>query len=251
MIRFLSHVRRLCLLVFLIGINSIVMAAEIKVAVASNFMQPAKALVKEYEAQTKHQVVLLVGSTGKHTAQISNGLRADVFMAADSARPKWLEQNGFAIEGSRFTYAVGRLALWWPDKSAMDADALAKPEGRLAIANPKLAPYGKAAIESLRALGVYEQWRTRLVQGENVAQAYQFVYTGNADLGLFAWSQLRDGIKNSADRENIWLVPANLHSPIEQQAVLLSKRDAAVEFHAFLQSEKALELIEQQGYDTP
>ncbi len=195
---------------------------------------------------TGYEVVLLAGSTGKHAAQISNGLRVDVFMAADVARPLLLEEKGLAIKGSRFTYAKGRLALWWPSETKVNEESLRnKAAGHLAIANPKLAPYGMAAVQTLKALDVYKHWRTYLVRGENIAQTYQFVHTGNADAGLVALSQIK------GRPEKIWLIPEELHSPIKQQAVLLSSKQAAIKFHAFLRSEKALELIRDHGYDTP
>lgn len=236
--------RALVLLTFLLaGVSA--NGAEIRVAVASNFVVPAKLLAREFEASSRHDVVLLSGSTGKHAAQIKHGLQVDVFLAADSARPRWLEKQGLAVAGSRFTYAIGRLALWQPSTNSVGKEALLTGQGRLAIANPKLAPYGAAAIQVLKALEVYQHWQAKLVRGENIAQAYQFVHTGNADLGLVAASQLNQSSQDS------WLVPAELHSPIEQQAVLLSDCEAARIFYAFLQSEKALELIRQHGYDTP
>lgn len=221
-------------------------ADELRVAVASNFKHAAKDLATAFELETDHEVVLLFGSTGKHAAQIKHGLIVDVFLAADSRRPQWLEQQGLAVRGSRFTYAVGRLVLWSPGASASGLEYLKTSDGgRIAIANPKLAPYGMAAQETLRGLNVYQDIKDRLVIGENVAQTYQFVKTGNAQAGLLAWSQ----VKGRDDQ--YWLVPADLHKPIRQQAVQIRKSAVAQAFLKFLQSEKALELIRHHGYDTP
>ena len=220
-------------------------ASELRLAVASNFAATARVLVDEYSAASGDYIVLLVGSTGKHTAQIQHGLKVDIFLAADSVRPKFLEDNGFAVAGSRSSYAIGRLALWSRNPLLVDAngDVLASSKfKRLAIANPKTAPYGVAAQQLLTALGVSPS----LVNGESVGQAFQFANSGAAELALLAFAQVKDLTFGSQ-----WLVPENLHQPIEQQLVLVQDSPSAREFLRFLSSEQALKIIESHGYGRP
>jgi len=222
-------------------------AEEVRVAVASNFAGAARAIAAEFTRTTDIDVVFIVGSSGKHAAQIKNGLKVDVFLAADCKRPRWLERQGIAIKETRFTYAFGRLALWGSDGLVADRTSLNElsVNEHLAIANPRLAPYGAAAVNVLKQLGVYENLSKQLVRGENIAQAFQFVRSGNAVAGLVAYSQVKDR------ERGYWLIPADLHEPIEQQVVLLNGRDSAKAFHQFLKSDKALELMQNYGYDTP
>ncbi len=223
---------------------------ELRIAVASNFVPTAREVAALYEATSGDRVVIVSGSTGKHYAQIRNGARLDAFLAADAARPERLENDGLAVSGSRFTYAVGRLVLWGGGE-AVD-EGLTGLGGRsfrhLAIARPELAPYGRAAREALEASGVWESVERRLVWGENVAQAFQFVASGNAEVGLVARSQV---LAVGADEAAWWLVPASLHAPIEQQAVLLSDRPAGRAFLAFLRADGAREVLERHGYEVP
>ena len=168
-------------------------ADDLRVAVASNFRVAAEVLAHDFEQSHGVRVILIPGSTGKHYAQIFNGAPVDVFLAADARRPKLLEDAALGVPGSRFTYAVGRLALWSPgaDKKGIDERTLSRNSFRfLAIANPGLAPYGAAAQSMLKATGTWDDVEGRLVMGENVSQAYQFVATGNADLGFVSLSQL-------------------------------------------------------------
>lgn len=228
------------------------MAEEIRVAVASNFTDAARSISRLFETNTGHKVVLAFGSTGKHYAQIKNGAPFDVFLAADVHRPELLEKEGVAIAGSRFTYAVGKLVLWSPINGYVDPDGqvLQRMNFRfLAIANPRLAPYGVAAREVLQARGVWDSLTGRIVRGENIGQAFQFVYSGNAELGLIAYSQVqRPGLPPEG---SIWVVPQALYHPVEQQAVLLKDRKAARTFLSFVQSDTALQIIHDYGYDTP
>ena len=153
----------------------------------------AKALETAFEKQSGHDVVLAPGSTGKHFAQIQNGAPFDVFLAADAERPKLLEEGGKAVSGSRFTYAVGSVVLWSPKNGLVDPEAEVLREGkfkRLAIANPRLSPYGKAAQQILENLGLWDSIKSRIVQGENIAQTFQFISTGNAELGFISLSQI-------------------------------------------------------------
>jgi molybdate transport system substrate-binding protein len=224
---------------------STVFAAQVKVAVASNFASTAEVLVATYAELSDDKIVLLVGSTGKHTAQIQYGLPVDVFLAADSAMPSLLEDRGLVIDGSRQTYALGRLALWGKDPLLVDANGEVLKTSRfkrLAIANPKTAPYGRAAIQVLSNLGI----QPSMVYGESVAQAFQFANSGGAEIALLALSQVID-----LQRGSYWLVPSKLHSPIEQQLVILNDVQAARDFVHFLLSEQALSIMELHGYTRP
>jgi molybdate transport system substrate-binding protein len=222
------------------------------VAVASNFTRAITAISQRFENSSGHKVKLIFGSTGKHYAQIHNGAPFDAFFAADSLRPQLLEQQGLAKAGSRFTYAIGKVVLWSPDKHYIDPQADILEQGTfyyLAIANPKLAPYGKAAMEILQKRGVWDRLRQRLVQGENIGQTYQFIKSGNAKLGFVAYSQIKqqDGMVNGS----YWIAPKTMHTPIQQQALLLKEGRAARAFLAFVRSPEILKLIHDYGYDTP
>jgi len=222
---------------------------EIHVAVATNFARTARELGEAFQAGTGTQVVVSQGSTGKLYAQIVNGAPFEVFLSADAERPRKLVEEGQAVEGTRFTYALGQLVLWSPDPARVkDASALAGDFRHLSIANPELAPYGAAARETLVELGLWDALQPRLVRGEDIGQAYQFVATGHAELGFVALSQLAGGAGSR------WLVPAGHYAPLEQQAVLLARgRDdgAARAFLAFLRSEAARERIAAAGYGVP
>lgn len=228
-------------------------AEEVRAAVASNFLLPLKAVAELFEEETGHRVRVISGSTGKLYAQIKQGAPFDVFFAADSTRPRLLEEEGLAVSGSRFVYAVGRLALWSADAARMTGDGaqiLSEKKIRyLAIANPKTAPYGRAARQVLKALGVWENVRGRLVRGENIAQTFQFVVSKNAELGFVALSQVRTGkFKN---RGGMWEVPQSLHSPLVQEAVLLRRSEknlAAKALMDYLGSGKIRRVIESFGY---
>lgn len=225
--------------------------AEIRVAVASNFRNAAIQLATVFESSTNHDVTLIFGSTGKHYAQIINGAPFEVFLAADIRRPELLEKDGIAIPGSRFTYAVGKLVLWSPKKGYVDAGGkiLDSRQFRfLAIANPKLAPYGRAARQVLQERKLWAELKSRMVRGENIAQTFQFVMSRNAELGFVAYSQLRR--PNHAIEGSFWEVPRSLYTPIDQQAVLLKDSVVARAFLSFLQSEQAIQIIHDFGYDT-
>jgi len=228
------------------------MADEIRIAVASNFAGAIKAAVGLFEANSGHRVTLAFGSTGKHYAQIRNGAPFDAFFAADARRPELLEKENLAIAGSRFTYAVGKLVLWSPATAYVDIQGKVLQQGtfrHLAIANPELAPYGIAAREVLQTRGLWDELEKRLVRGENISQAFQFVASGNAELGFVAWSQLR---RPGQDVEgSYWNVPTALYTPIEQQAILLKDSDAGRALMSFMRSEKAIRIIRDHGYETP
>lgn len=236
-------------------------ASELKIAVASNFATTAEALVAEFAQQNDHKVTLLVGSSGKHTVQIQYGLAVDIFMAADVKRPALLEQKGFAITDSRRSYAQGRLVVWSADSDFFAARAssvgltkaepteisieglraiFASPDQPIvSIANPKIAPYGLAAEQVLTALAV----KPKLVYGESVAQAFQFVNGGGAQLGLIALAQIK-----GLDFGSYRIVSEDLHMPIDQQLVIITDSLAARQWRDFVLSEKSQSLIRSRGY---
>jgi len=226
------------------------LADEIRVATASNFRHVMSALASQFEQQSEHEVALIFGSTGKHFAQIRNGAPFDAYFAADAKHPQLLEHDGLAVPGSRFTYAVGKLVLWSPQANFIDSLGHILERGdfrHLAIANPDLAPYGEAAREALEAMGLWNLLGRRLVRGENIGQAFQFVNSGNAELGLVAWSQLRRN--DSTIEGSYWLIPAHYYSPIEQQAILLQDTSAARMFMLFIRGDESAKIIRAHGYD--
>ncbi len=226
-------------------------AQEIRIAVASNFAKPMTALVKQFEANSFYKVTLSFSSTGKHYAQIVNGAPFDLFFAADIDRPKRLEKEGVALLGTRFTYAIGKLVLWSPKAKFVDSNATILTQNNfryLAIANPRLAPYGKAAKELLTAKDLWKKFAGRIVRGENINQTFQFVRSGNAELGFVAYSQIKQGDNYLGG--SFWKVPQTLYTPIEQQAVLLTDNAAAHAFSAFVRSTAGLKTIHRYGYDT-
>lgn len=228
-------------------------AADVSVAVAANFTAPMQKLAQVFAQRTGHTAVLSFGSTGKLYAQIRNGAPFQVLLSADDTTPGRLEAQGQAVPGTRFTYAVGKLVLWSGQPGLVDAQAAVLKSGnfpRLALAEPKLAPYGAAAAAALKALGLLETLTPRLVYGENIAQAYQFVATGNAPLGFVALSQVfADGRLTGG---SAWVVPSSLYKPIRQEAVLLTAgkdQPGTRELLQFLRSDEARALIRAYGYD--
>lgn len=228
-------------------------AAEVQVAVAANFSAPMQRIAAAFAQDTGHRAVLAFGSTGRFHAQIRQGAPFQVLLAADEHTPARLEAEGLAQPGTRFTYATGRLVLWSRQPGRVDASGAVLRRGgfaRLAIADPKLAPYGAAALEVLSRLGLLEALRPRLVQGENVTQAHQFVATGNAELGFVAASQVI--AEGRPAPGSAWHVPADLHAPIRQDAVLLVPgRDqaAAIALLAYLRGERARAIVRASGYE--
>lgn len=223
-------------------------AGEVHVAVAANFTAAAKEIAGLFDAATGDRTILSFGSTGQLYTQISQAAPFEVFLAADRDRPRKAVEEGLAVQGSQVTYATGRIVLFSTDPALVTGEATLR-DGRftrLAIANPATAPYGAAAIETLQALGVLDAVRDRLVQGTNIAQAYQFVSTGNAELGFVALSQVADH-----DRGSRWIVPVRMYAPIAQDAVLLQRgagNPAAVAFMAFLQGPEARAVKQKYGY---
>lgn len=237
---------------FLTCLAPAVRADDVKVAVASNFMAPAREIARHFEAQTGNRVVLSFGASGQLFAQVAQAAPYDVFLSADEERPAQLEARGLAAQGSRFTYASGRLVLWSRQAGLVDPHGQILARGgfrKLAIADPKTAPYGVAALEVLGALGHRERLAPRLVSGTSITQTFQFVQTGAAELGFVALSQVKD-IKGGSR----WIVPARLYSPIRQQAVLLSRSAANPEaqaFLAYLKGSQARAIIRRYGYEVP
>ncbi|HJW02467.1 MAG TPA: molybdate ABC transporter substrate-binding protein [Azospira sp.] len=238
------------------------LADEVQVAVAANFTAPMQKIAAQFEKDTGHKAVLSFGATGKFYAQIKNGAPFEVLLAADDETPARLEKEGAALAGSRSTYAIGKLVLWSAKPAVVDAQGAVLKQGafdHLSIANPKLAPYGLAAVETLKALGAYDALAPKLVQAENIAQAYQFVATGNALLGFVAYSQVLDEM-GQLKSGSVWLVPAKLYSPIRQDGVILEKgtiggtangkaKPAAAALLKYLKGTKAQAVIKAYGYD--
>lgn len=227
-------------------------ADEVQVAVAANFTAPIQAIAKDFEKDTGHTLVAAYGATGQFYAQIKNGAPFDVFLAADDTTPQKLEAEGESVKGSRFTYAIGTLALWSAKDGYVDAkgEVLKKNQYQhLSIANPKAAPYGLAATQVLAKLGLTDATKAKLVEGQNITQAFQFVSTGNAELGFVALSQIyKDG---KVGNGSAWIVPAELHDPIRQDALILNKgKDsaAAKALVEYLKGPKAAAVIKAYGY---
>ncbi|WP_293679317.1 molybdate ABC transporter substrate-binding protein [uncultured Phenylobacterium sp.] len=227
-------------------------AARVQVAVAANFAEPAREIASRFKARTGHEAGLSFGASGQFYAQIANGAPFGVLLSADRERPERAEAEGLAVGGSRFTYAVGRLVLFSKTPGLVDGAGAVLRSGRfqkLAMADPKSAPYGLAALETMRRLGVYEALRPKLVQGASITQTYHFVDTGAAEVGFVALSQVVAGQGGSR-----WLVPPANHTPIDQQAVLLKTgvaNPAAAAFMAFLKTAEAKAVIRKYGYEVP
>jgi len=240
-------VSRVVIVLLSLWVQTPVLAAKVTLAVAANFTAPMKQLVRHFEDQTGHQTVVSSGSTGKLYAQILNGAPFDIFLAADQERPLLLHRAGLAQAPK--TYAIGRLVLWSKDQGLIAGDPAVLTRGdfaRLAIANPKTAPYGVAAMQIIEALGQRQALEPKLVRGDNIAQTYQFVMSGNAQLGFVAASQV-----NASDIGSRWVPPPSLYQPIRQDAVLLNRgknKPAALAFMAFLDSAAARQIADRHGY---
>ena len=227
-------------------------AGEVAVAVAANFSAPMQKIAKAFEQDTGHKAQLAFGATGKFYAQIKNGAPFAVLLAADDETPTRLEKEGLAMAGTRFTYAVGRLALWSKQPNFVDdkGDILRSNRfEKLAIADPKLAPYGAAAMEVIQRMGVQPNVTPKIVQGDSIGQTYQFVSTENAQLGFVALSQI--SIDGRITQGSAWVVPQSLHTPLKQDAVLLKAgkdNAAALALLKYLQSDAAKTIVRGYGY---
>lgn len=229
-------------------------ADDIAIAVASNFTEPMQKIAAAFEKDTGHKVQLSPGATGKLYAQIRNGAPFELFLSADDTTPTLLEKEGQAMINSHFTYATGKLVLWSAKPGVVDNQGAVLKTGQfahLAIANPATAPYGAAAVETLKKLGVLATWQPKFVQGDNITQTFQFVSTGNAELGFVALSQVwKDGQFTSG---SAWLVTPSLYEPPHQDAVLLNKganKAAAKALFEYLKGNTARQIIRRYGYDT-
>jgi len=228
-------------------------AETVSVAVASNFTAPMQKIAAQFEQDTGHKAQLSFGATGKFYAQIHNGAPFGVLLAADDTTPAKIAQEGMGEAATRFTYAVGKLVLWSNAAGYVDAQGEVLKQNNfqhIAIANPKVAPYGLAAQQTLAKLGLLESMQPKFVQGENIGQTYQFAATGNAQLGFVALSQVMANEKITTG--SAWLVPAHMHDPIRQDAILLSNakdNEAAKALMAYLKGDKARAIIRAYGYD--
>lgn len=228
------------------------LAAEAHIAVAANFAEPIRAIAAALEKTTGHTLRVTLGATGKLYAQIKNGAPFDVLLAANAQVPLMLERDGLAAPGSSFTYAMGQLVLWSANPSGVDprGDVLRGGQFRkLALANPKAAPYGEAAVQAIVAMGLARELAPKLVQGESIGQAFGFVHSGNAELGFVALSQVLEGGKLKSG--SMWLVPQSLYQPIDQKAVLLlrgTRNPAALALVQLLQSPANRDLVRSYGY---
>ena len=244
--------KRLAFLFALLLISQLSLADEVQVAVAANFTAPMQKIAAEFEKDTGHKALLSFGSTGKFYAQIKNGAPFEVLLAADDETPVKMEKEGLAVPASHFTYAIGKLVLWSAKPGFVDdkGEVLKKDAfAHLALANPKLAPYGAAGMETLNKLGLAERLQGKIVMGENIAQTFQFIQSGNAELGFVALSQvIKDGRIGSGSG---WIVPADLYSPIRQDAVITAAgkgKPAAEALMKYLKGDKARAVIQSYGY---
>ena len=246
----ISH-RFSLLLLALMGAATQAQADEVSVAVAANFTAPMQQIAADFEKASGHKIVTSYGSTGKFYAQIKNGAPFELLLAADDETPARLIKENAAVAGSQFTYAIGKLVLWSAKSAVVDDKGEVLKKGgfdHISLANPKLAPYGAAGVEVMKALGAYDALQPKIVSAENITQAYQFVSSGNALLGFVALSQvLKDGkIDGSA-----WIVPAHLYAPIRQDVVMLEKgrgKPAAEALAKYLKGDKAKAVIKSFGY---
>ncbi|WP_028137073.1 molybdate ABC transporter substrate-binding protein [Bradyrhizobium japonicum] len=223
-------------------------AAQTNVAVAANFTDAAKEIAALFKQKTGHEAVLSFGASGQFYTQIAQGAPFQVFLSADESRPKKLVEDGLAVGDSRFTYAIGKLVLWSKSPGAVTGEETLKAASfaKLSICNPAAAPYGLAAVETMKALKLYDALKPKLVEGATITQAYQFVETGNAEVGFVALSQL-----TGIDAGSRWVVPQALYSPIRQDAVLLKTgagNEAASALISFLRGPEARAIIEKYGY---
>ncbi len=221
-------------------------AAQTNVAVAANFTDAAKEIAAAFKAKTGHEAVLSFGASGQFYTQITQGAPFQVFLSADDSRPKKLVEDGLAVPESRFTYAIGKLVLWSKTPGAISGVETLKAAAfaKLSICNPAAAPYGLAAVETMKSLKLYDTLQPKLVEGATITQAYQFVETGNAEVGFVALSQL-----TGSDAGSRWVVPQELYNPIRQDAVLLKTgNEAAAAFIGFLKGPEARTIIEKYGY---
>jgi molybdate transport system substrate-binding protein len=246
--RFARSIQFAFALILCLPASGQVFAAETNVAVAANFMEAAREIAAAFKQKTGHEAVLSFGASGQFYTQITQGAPFEVLLSADDARPKKLIEDGLAVPDSRFTYAIGKLVLWSKTPNFVKGEETLKAAAfaKLSICNPVAAPYGAAAVQAMKSLKLFETLQPKLVEGATITQTYQFVETGNAELGFVALSQL-----TGPEAGSRWLVPQDLYSPIRQDAVLLKSgaaNPAATGFITFLKSPEARAIIEKYGY---
>ena len=243
---------RLLTLTAALALSAAAQAEVVQIAVAANFTAPARALAEIFARTTGHEAKLSFGATGAFYTQIKNGAPFDVLLAADDERPARLEKEGDTVPGSRFTYATGQLVLWSAKPGLVDDEGAVLKHGqfgKIAIANPKNAPYGAAAVEAMNKLGLAAALQPKLVTGESIGQTYNFIATGNAELGFVALAQVLEGGKLKSG--SMWVVPAQYHAPIIQDAVILNRaasNPAAKAWMELLKTPQSKELIRSYGY---
>ncbi len=229
------------------------LAAEVKVAVAANFTTPMKWIARDFERDTGHKLSLAFAATGQFYAQIRHGAPFAVLLAADDETPQKLEQEGWGVAGTRFTYATGRLVLWSKNPGGVDGEGTVLRSGKLdkiALANPKLSPYGAATIEVLNHLGLRQHLAPHIVEGANITQTFQFVASGNAQLGFVALSQVQENGQIKAG--SAWLIPSSMHRPIRQDAILLQpglNQAGALALLQYLRGDRARTIMNKFGYE--
>ena len=247
------NLRRLLTLTAALALSAAAQAEVVQIAVAANFTAPARALAEIFARTTGHEAKLSFGATGAFYTQIKNGAPLDILLAADDERPIRLEKEGDTVPGSRFTYAIGQLVLWSAKPGFVDGEGAVLKGGnfnKIAIANPKLAPYGAAAVETMDKLGLAAALTPKLVTGESIGQTYNFIATGNAELGFVALAQVLDGGKLKSG--SMWVVPAKYHAPIIQDAVILKRaaaNPAAKAWMALMRSPNTQDFIRSYGYE--
>ena len=247
------NLRRLLTLTAALALSAAAQAEVVQIAVAANFTAPARALAEIFARTTGHEAKLSFGATGAFYTQIKNGAPFDILLAADDERPIRLEKEGDTVPGSRFTYAVGQLVLWSAKPGLVDGEGAVLKGGnfnKIAVANPKLAPYGAAAVETMDKLGLAAALTPKLVTGESIGQTYNFIATGNAELGFVALAQVLDGGKLKSG--SMWVVPAKYHAPIIQDAVILKRaaaNPAAKAWMALMRSPNTQDFIRSYGYE--
>ena len=247
------NLRRLLTLTAALALSAAAQAEVVQIAVAANFTAPARALAEIFARTTGHEAKLSFGATGAFYTQIKNGAPFDILLAADDERPIRLEKEGDTVPGSRFTYAIGQLVLWSAKPGFVDGEGAVLKGGnfnKIAVANPKLAPYGAAAVETMDKLGLAAALTPKLVTGESIGQTYNFIATGNAELGFVALAQVLDGGKMKSG--SMWVVPAKYHAPIIQDAVILKRaaaNPAAKAWMALMRSPNTQDFIRSYGYE--
>lgn len=247
------RLHRLLALTAALAFTTLARADVVQVAVAANFTAPARALAEVFARTTGHEAKLSFGATGAFYTQIKNGAPFDVLLAADDERPARLEKEGDTVPGSRFTYATGQLVLWSAKPGFVDDQGAVLKGGhfgKIAIANPKNAPYGAAAVEAMEKLGLAATLQPKLVTGESIGQTFNFIATGNAELGFVALAQVLEGGKLKSG--SMWVVPAQYHAPIIQDAVILNRaasNPAAKAWMELLKTPQSKALIRSYGYE--